>query len=265
MSEAAFHLVQGAGPLVLSAPHPGLDIPGEIAARLTPEALDQIDADHAVHELYDFAQDLGATTVTARYSRYVVDLNRPPDDASLYPGQTTTSLVPMETFKGAPVYRAGQEPNEAEIVWRTALYWKPYHEALAREIERIKALHGYCLLWDCHSIEPVLPRLFDGRLPQLNLGSFEGRACPTPLARAVLAAAEGRDFTAVLDGRFKGGYITRNYGAPAARTFALQLELAQDTYMTGLGRSPDPAKKSRLRPALFSMLETFLKEAPRHV
>jgi N-formylglutamate deformylase len=263
--QADFHLKRGASPLILSAPHPGTDLPPDIARRLTPEAEDQPDADHAIHALYDFGDEIGATTLTARWSRYVVDLNRPPDDASLYPGQTTTGLVPLETFKGAPLYRAGEAPDAAEIRGRVETYWRPYHAALRAEIDRVVALHGYCLLWDCHSIEAELPRLFDGRLPDLNLGSYEGRATPPALARAVLAAAEGAPFTTVLDGRFKGGFITRHYGDPAARVFALQLELSQDAYLVPGERTPDPGLKARLDPVLRRLIDTFLKEAPRHV
>lgn len=266
-----YHLIEGEGPLILSAPHPGRLIPPELAKRLTTEALEQLDADHRVNELYDVAEALGASSLTAVWSRYVVDLNRPPDDAPLYPGQVGSGLVPTERFDGVPLYRAAETPNPREIAHRVAQYWRPYHQALERLIAISLQRHGFCLLWDCHSIDPISPRLFEGRLPDLNLGSFDGRACPSGLARAVFAMASASPtFTSVLDGRFKGGFITRHYGRPDQKVFALQLELSYSTYLQdgpplADGPTLDPDRVARLKPVLQSMLETFLKEAPRHV
>ena len=266
-----YRLTERDGPLILSAPHPGRQIPPEIAMRLTREALEQQDADHRVDELYDMASALDASTLTAVWSRYVVDLNRPSDDTPLYPGHVGSGLIPTERFDGAPIYRPGEEPAQSEASERVARYWRPYHLALERLIATAVERHGYCLLWDCHSIDPVTPRLFDGRLPDLNLGSFDGRACPKSLAQAVFTHVSANPtFTAVLDGRFKGGFITREYGQPSRRVFALQLELSYSTYLKdgpsqADGPALDPARVSRLKPVLAAMLETFLKEAPHHV
>ncbi len=266
MSSAPFHLTERAGPLILSAPHPGLAIPAEIGLRMTREALAQPDADHAVDRLYDFAGEIGATVLTASWSRYVVDLNRAPDDQPLYPGQFGSGLVPTDTFDGAALYKPGEAPPPKEVESRVATYWRPYHEILARQIEETRARHGYCLLWDCHSITPVAPRLFEGRLPDLNLGSFDGKACPPALAAAVLGAIPAAaPYTRVLDGRFKGGFITRRYGDPQARVFALQLELSYDAYLAPAApHRIDPMKHERLRPVLRSMIDTFIREAPQH-
>jgi len=270
-SPSDFRLIARDGPLILSAPHPGRRIPPELAGRLTTEALEQQDADHRVDELYDWADQLGASRLTAVWSRYVVDLNRPSDDAPLYPGQIGSGLVPTERFDGAPLYKPGEAPQQDETAMRVQRYWRPYHLALERLIAAAVDRHGYCLLWDCHSIDPVSPRLFDGRLPDLNLGAYDGRACPLSLAQAVFASASAHPgFTAVLDGRFKGGFITRHYGQPGRKVFALQLELSYSTYLQdggplSGGPALDPEKVARLKPVLSSMLETFLKEAPRHV
>lgn len=271
MTQPLFHLTERGGPLILSAPHPGRGLPPEVACRLTAAGLAQIDADHAVDQLYDFAEDFDATTITATLSRYVVDLNRSPDNQPLYPGQFGSGLVPVETFEGEALYRAGDEPTPQEIAGRVDAWWRPYHEALADLIAARQARHGYCLLWDCHSIAQVAPKLFDGRLPDLNLGSYDGHACPAALARSVLAAVpDNAPYSRVLDGRFKGGFITRHYGRPADKVFALQLELTQSTYLaaTPTARTPpqiDPDRHDRLRPVLRAMLAAFTNEAPRHV
>lgn len=266
-----FHLVERDGPLILSAPHPGRLIPPDLAQRMTAEALEQLDADHHVDQLYAFAETLNATTLTAQLSRYVVDLNRPPDDAALYPGQIGSGLVPLERFDGAAIYLPAQTPDAVERTERVERYWRPYHDTLDRLISATVDRHGYCLLWDCHSIAPTSPRLFDGCLPDLNLGSFDGRACPTALAQSVWAETTAFPaFTSVLDGRFKGGFITRHYGQPHRRVFALQLELSYSTYLRdgALFSGPpelDPEKVERLTPILTAMLATFAKDACRHV
>lgn len=270
-SPSDYRLIERDGPLILSAPHPGRLIPSDLATRMTTEALAQLDADHRVDELYGAAEDLGASSLTAVWSRYVVDLNRPSDDAPLYPGQIGSGLVPTERFDGAPLYHEGSGPDPGESADRVERYWRPYHMALERLIDKAINHHGYCLLWDCHSIDPISPRLFEGRLPDLNLGSFDGRACPPGLAQAVFDRSTADSaFTSVLDGRFKGGFITRRYGQPDRKVFALQLELSYSTYLQEGPPPPDgpaldPARVARLTPILRSMLETFLNEAPRHV
>ena len=267
MTPPDFHLTERPGPLILSAPHPGRGLPDAIAGRMTPAGRRQLDADHHVHALYDFAEAIGASTLTAQWSRYVVDLNRSPDDQPLYPGQFGSGLVPTETFDGEALYLDGETPGRDEMTERVARYWRPYHEALARLIDATRRRHGYCLVWDCHSIAPVAPRLFEGRLSDLNLGSFDGRACPAALANAVLEAIPAEaPYSRVLDGRFKGGFITRQYGRPQDGVFALQLELSQAVYLADdASLQVDPARHDRLRPSLRAMIDTFLHEAPRHV
>ena len=251
---------EGSGPLLVSMPHVGLHIPDDIAAGMTDLALTLSDTDWHIDRLYDFLDDLGASAIAATHSRYVVDLNRPPDGASLYPGKATTELCPTVTFDGEPLYRDGVTPDETETVRRVTHYWKPYHDKLEAELARLKAAHGYALLWDAHSIRSLVPRLFEGRLPDLNIGTANGESCDPDLAGRVLQAAESaQTYGAVLNGRFKGGYITRRYGRPGEGIHAIQLELSQRTYM----EEPPPFAfredlAGRVRPVIRSMLEAML-------
>jgi N-formylglutamate deformylase len=227
-----FTLHRGTAPLLVSVPHDGTEVPDAIAERLTPSARRVPDTDWHVSRLYAFARELGASIIIPRYSRYVVDLNRPPDNASLYPGQNTTGLCPIVQFSGDPVYQAGAEPSNTEIAERIETYWRPYHEALAAELARIRAAHGRVVLWEGHSIRSVVPFLFEGQLPDFNLGTAGGASCSVALqSRLIAVLGAAREHTHVVNGRFKGGYITRHYGEPAQDIEAVQLELAQLNYM----------------------------------
>jgi formiminoglutamase len=229
MNEQVVTVTHGASPLVLSMPHPGTGLPEEVAAVLTERGRQVEDTDWHMRQLYAFAERFQPSIVEAGLSRYVIDLNRDPSGVSLYPGQATTELVPTTTFDGAPIWR--QAPDAAEIARRRAAYFEPYHAALAGEIARVKAQHGYCLLWDCHSIKSVIPRLFEGELPTLNLGSNSGQSAAPAIEAAAVAAMAGAPFTQVTNGRFKGGWITRHYGRPAEHVHALQMEIALSAYL----------------------------------
>ena len=251
---------EGAAPLVLNVPHDGREIPAAIGARMTAEALALPDTDWHMRDLWGFAADLGATVVSARYSRYVVDLNRPPDGRPLYPGADNTGVCPTTTFLREPVYRPGAEPDDAETRSRIRRYWRPYHAELARVVADKRDRFGSALLFDAHSIRSVLPRFFEGRLPEFNFGTADGASADAALTErmfGVLDRAEG--YGAVLDGRFKGGYITRHYGAPADGVHAVQLEMAQSAYMEE--ESPYrllPDRAALLRPVLEELLEAGL-------
>lgn len=253
-----FTLHKGAAPLIISIPHAGTDIPDEIKSRLTAEALRLSDTDWHVPRLYDFAQDMGATVIAAHYSRTVIDLNRPPDNAALYPGQVKMPLCPLDTFEGALLYKAGQEPDEKEIAQRLEDYWRPYHDELARQIARAKKAHGYALLYDAHSIKAEVPRLFEGRLPDLNIGTAKGVSCASVLEQAAFDAAQKSSYSAVLNGRFIGGYITRHYGDPAHHVHALQMEIARDNYMDEEGFVFNEEKAQKLRLSLQSVIQSIL-------
>jgi N-formylglutamate deformylase len=254
-----YTLHRGTAPLLLSLPHDGTEVPDGIAARLRPSARRVPDTDWHVSRLYDFARGLGASMIVPRYSRYVVDLNRPPDDVSLYPGQNTTGLCPHVQFSGEPVYLDGQDPDEAEVAERVEQYWRPYHRALAGELQRIHAMHGHARLFEGHSIRGVVPFLFEGRLPDLNLGTAGGSSCsPALQARleSVLQAQDRYDF--VVNGRFKGGYITRHYGQPERGVEAVQLELAQLNYMDEDSFEYAPAAAQKTQGVIRPLLEAAL-------
>ena len=248
----------GRVPLLVSMPHTGTHIPPDLMKRMTPAALAMPDTDWHLEKLYDFLEDIGASMLVATHSRYVVDLNRPPDNANLYPGQDTTPLVPIDTFHRKPLYKAGAEPGEAEIAERVAEWWQPYHAKLADEIERLREKYDYALLWDAHSIFSEVPRFFPGKLTDLNLGTAGGKSCGPGIGEALLKKVT--DYSAVLDGRFKGGYITRTYGDPANSVHAVQLELSEATYMS---ESPPYSFKkalaSQLRPQLRTLIEEFCR------
>ena len=251
------------GPLLLSMPHCGTHVPAPILERLTPVGQQLPDTDWHIDRLYDFADDLDATVVRANASRYVIDVNRDPEDRSLYPGQATTGLCPTVTFDGEPLYAPGDDPDSAEIDARRRDWFAPYHAALAAEIERLRARHGFALLYDCHSIRSVVPRLFAGRLPALNIGTNDGTSCAPVIERAVVCVCAGQsDYDHVVNGRFRGGWITRHYGRPDAGVHALQMELAQRAYMD---ESPpwrfDGRRAETLRPLLRRALEAMRARA----
>ena len=250
----------GSTPLIVNVPHDGREIPADIGARMTAEALALPDTDWHIRDLYAFAADLGATITSARCSRYVVDLNRDPSGKSLYPGADTTEVCPTATFRQEPIYLDGQAPDAPEIQRRLDLYWQTYHAELARVIAETRDRFGAVLLFDAHSIGSVLPRFFEGRLPDFNVGTAEGASADDDLTNRmfnVLDNAPG--YTAVLNGRFKGGYITRHYGDPANDIHAVQLEMSQVAYMD---EDPPfrfrPDRADAVRPVLTEMLQTGL-------
>ena len=254
-----YTLHRGTAPLLISLPHDGTAVPEDIAARLTDSARRVPDTDWHVSKLYDFARELGASMIVPKYSRYVIDLNRPPDDVSLYPGQNTTGLCPHVQFSGEPVYRDGQDPDEAEVAERVERYWRPYHRALAGELQRIHAQHGRSGLWEGHSIKGVVPFLFEGRLPDLNLGTAGGTSCSAALQsrlESVLESQGRHDF--VVNGRFKGGYITRQYGDPTQNIQAVQLEISQRIYMDEESFEWDAGKAAGTQVVLRALLEQML-------
>ncbi len=256
----AFTFKAGASPLLVSMPHVGTHLPEAVAARMTEIAKTVPDTDWHVDRLYDFLGDLDASVLAATQSRYVIDLNRAPDDKPLYPGASNTGLCPTTTFDEAPIYLDGQGPDAAEIAARRERVFRPYHERLGRALGEIVERHGYALLWDAHSIRSRVPRFFEGRLPDLNLGSAGGvSADPGLVARLAAVAEAAAGYSHAVNGRFKGGYITRSFGNPAGRVHAVQLELSQITYMDEappFGFRDDLA--AGVRPVLRRFLEAML-------
>jgi N-formylglutamate deformylase len=228
-----FELLTGDAPLLISVPHSGVALPPDIAGKMTTAGHAVADTDWFVDALYaPIARALGASMISANYSRYVVDLNRPPDGGALYPGMSETGLCPQQSFTDEPLYLDDTAPDAAEIARRKALYWQPYHAALAAQLARLRAQHGQVLLWDAHSIAAEVPKFFSGRLPDLNFGTNSGASAADVIAAALLDVAKTHvGLSHVMNGRFKGGFITRHYGQPTQGVHAVQLELSQDCYM----------------------------------
>ena len=253
-------LIQGSIPLLISLPHNSSHIPESMRDRMVPSAHLAPDTDWFVDQLYDFAREWGASILIPAYSRYVVDLNRPASDESLYPGQNTTSLCPTTQFDGSPIYLEGREPSYDEIKLRVEQYWEPYHQALRDELDRLHKEFGRVVLWEGHSIKGEdLPYLFDGVLPDLNIGTADGTSClPETVAALERVLNEQDDFSWVVNGRFKGGYNTRNYNDPANGFEAVQLEMSQRTYMDEPRRAFDHAKAGRVQLVMAAMLQAVL-------
>jgi N-formylglutamate deformylase len=254
-----FRLQRGNSPLLVSIPHVGTHLPSWLLPRLTPAALSLRDTDWHLDQLYGFLSDLDVTVLMATHSRYVIDLNRPSDNVSLYPGQNTTGLCPLDNFDEQALYNPGEEPDSREIHDRVATYWQPYHAALASELSRLKAMHGRIILWDAHSIHSRVPRFFEGELPHLNLGTADQLSCDAALAERLLDIMQSKgNFTSVMNGRFKGGYITRHYGQPASGVHALQMEMAIRTYMAETDFPEFDAARAEPAQALLRAMMAFL-------
>ena len=250
-------------------PHVGVEIPATIANDMRTAALKVPDTDWHLPLLYDMAEAYEVSVLSAQYSRYVIDLNRPPDDVSLYPGQDTTGICPVDTFDRRPIYLKGRIPNEIGVNQRVAQYWQQYHDKLAEELRSIRARHGIAILWDAHSIASHVPRFFSGKLGDLNFGTADGRSCQATLQQALMQLMQtsqyAKKYSYVFNGRFKGGYITRHYGQPANNIHALQLELSQCTYMQEKSPYEYDAKLAQdLQLLLGDLIATCLDWASRH-
>ncbi|MDQ6681032.1 MAG: N-formylglutamate deformylase [Pseudomonadota bacterium] len=265
MNETIFTLHRGSAPLLLSLPHAGQAIPAELRPRFVERALAVEDTDWHLDRLYAFARELGASLIVPQHSRYVIDLNRPPGDAPMYPGANNTELCPTRFFTGEPLYRDGAEPDAAEIEQRRERYWQPYHDALRGELERLREAHGRAVLFDGHSIKSQLPWLFEGRLPDLNLGTAGGASCAPSLRAAAAAVVTAQSsYTYAVDGRFKGGHITRHYGRPQDGVHALQLEMCWCCYIADEAEPQhwSAAKAAEVQPLLRRLLESALAWRP---
>ena len=256
-----WELHRGDGPLIVDVPHAGTFVPPAIDARLTSAARAWPDTDWHVDKLYAFARDEGATLLCATHSRYVVDLNRDPSGAALYAGADNTEVCPTRTFADEPVYADGSAPAQDEVAQRIATYFEPYHRTLAAEIDRVRARRGYAVLLDGHSIRSEVPRFFAGRLPDLNLGTADGASCAAALqARAAGVLAGARGMTHIVNGRFKGGWITRRYGRPTEGVHALQLEVGQRCYMDEAPPYPWDAARAAALAGVLRKLVSVLDE-----
>lgn len=260
-----YSLHQGHGPLLISMPHSGTQLPDDIRARLTDNALRLQDTDWHIPQLYDFVDRNEVSVLQANMSRYVVDLNRAPDNQPLYPGQYGTGLCPTQSFRGEALYKAeSDQPSDAEIAQRVADFWQPYHQSLASELQRIKAIHGYALLYDAHSIASQVPSLFEGELPALNLGTAKGSSCAAGMTEALGDCLKRSPYSCAVNGRFVGGYITRQYGKPDEHIHAVQMEIAQIHYMDEEDFQWQSSRGEKLQQTLQTLLATFIDQGKKH-
>lgn len=264
MSHAIHTLHRGRTPLLISMPHVGTQIPPQQRSRYTERALQVEDTDWFLDRLYAFAEPLGASVLVPMHSRYLIDLNRPSDNRPMYAGQNNTELCPTRHFTGEPIYREGQAPDEAEIRRRVQAYWQPYHDAIRDELARLKAAHGHAVLFDAHSIKSELPWLFEGTLPHLNLGTASGASCAAGLREALAGVLAKHDrYSHVVDGRFKGGHITRHFGRPDEGVHAVQLEMCWRTYMDEEPARWNDATAAEVTPLLCELVQTMASWRPR--
>ena len=258
-----YSFCSGESPLLISIPHDGRELAPGMSERMTEVGLELPDTDWHVRKLYGFAGEIEASVLAAKFSRYVVDLNRPPTDAALYEGQVSTGLCPSATFAGLGIYKPNESCGPDEQRMRVETYWKPYHNKLSQALSSLREKHGYALLWDAHSIRSEIPHLFQGVLSDLNLGTNGGVSCDSGLENPVFRVAQQSNYSAVLNGRFTGGYITRTYGSPSRGIHAVQLELAQHVYMDENSYSYDEVAATKLSRTIRQMVQAFIDEARR--
>jgi N-formylglutamate deformylase len=260
-----FRLTHGTLPLLVSFPHSGTDVPPPLEERMTDAGRRLPDTDWFLPRLYDFEPVRSASQIKADFSRYVIDPNRPPDGENLYPGRPTPELCPLHTFAGEPIWRPGLEPDAGEIDRRRKHFWNPWHTAIREELERLRARFGVALIFDAHSIRSRVPRLFDGRLPDINIGTANGASCDPELQQAIADTLGALpEYSSVINGRFIGGYITRHHGQPDRGIHAVQLELSQAAYMDEDAAEWDNRRADSVRPALQQLIDTLVDWARQH-
>lgn len=258
MSTSIYKLTEKQSPLIVSMPHSGLKLPDALLSNLTDHARSLVDTDWHIPQLYDFVEQMDITLLQANYSRYVVDLNRSTDNKPLYPGQASTDVCPFTTFAGEPLYTQEGVVNDAAIQQRISQFWQPYHDQLQAQIERVKAIHGYAVIYDAHSIRSEIPRLFDGTLPDLNLGTANGKSCDPRFQEPIEKILSTSEFSTVINGRFVGGYITRHYGQPDKNVHTIQMEIAQHSYMDEQSFDYLEDKAARLKPVLRDVIQSLI-------
>ncbi len=261
---AIFKSRQGQSPLLISFPHDGIVFPAAMKTGLSEYGLANTDCDWFISKLYGFVEAMDCSYLKPDYSRYVVDLNRSSEGGLLYPGKTETGICPLRTFDDRPIYKKGAGPGEEEIQARIASYWRPCHEHINNELARIKVIHGYALLWDAHSIRAEVPQLFDGVLPDLNFGTNDGLSCEKQMTDKLMSLAiEHSNYSVVLNGRFKGGYITRHYGDPDNGIHTIQLEISQAAYLSSsIPPRIDNEKAKSLSGLLERLTTVFCRSIP---
>jgi len=240
-------------------PHNGVEIPEAISKNMTKVATNVVDTDWFMDKLYSFAVDKGCGIINPNFSRYVIDLNRDPDEKELYPGADNTNLCPTSQFDYSSIYFEDGKPSKSEIAHRVDAYWSPYHQCITQELNRLRKKFGMAFLFDAHSIASNVPRFFDGKLTDFNFGTNAEKSCSNYVLSDIQEKVNLEPFSSVYNGRFKGGYITRHYGDPENNIHTLQLELSQSTYLNETSKLWDDAKAAKVVPKLNNLIDTIIQ------
>jgi N-formylglutamate deformylase len=263
---AAFNIIPATAEevsILISVPHCGTAFPSELKNQYKPELIQSPDdTDWFVDGLYDFAPSLGITMIAANYSRWVVDLNRDPQSKPLYSdGRVITGLCPTTNFLGEPIYKdERKEISSDEINNRVSQYYKPYHQKIESELIRLHQKFGKVLLWDCHSIRQFVPSIHSERFPDLILGNADGTSASSLLIDVAVDSLQTSGFSFSHNHPFKGGYITRHYGAPKKNVHALQLEMSKVNYMDDAETNFDSARARKVQTALKKVFQNLIDE-----
>jgi N-formylglutamate deformylase len=245
-------------PILLSIPHCGTAFPKELINEYEPELYkEQDDTDWFVDQLYDFANAMGITTISAVYSRWVIDLNRHPENRDLYSdGRLITGLCPVTNFLGNAIYKDGRKSiAEDEIQRRLAAYYLPYHQKIAEHLMALKERFGQVLLWDCHSIRKSLPALHKEPFSDLIISDADGQSSAAKLSDTAFLHLSSSTYSVKRNYPFKGGYITRHFGKPKENQHAIQLEMSKNVYMDDLEKTYVDKKAQKIQTLLKSTLE----------
>lgn len=247
-------------PILLSVPHCGTQFPDELKGDFMPElAKAPDDTDWFVDELYNFASTYGIDIVSAKYSRWVVDLNRDPKSKPLYnDGRIITGLCTTTDFHGNSIYKQN-EPDENEIRRRVDLYYTPYHNKIQEMLDALKKEFGKVLLWDAHSIRQFVPTIRKEKFPDLILGSSDETSAHAGLIQAALDGLGTGTYELSHNHPFKGGQITRSFGRPSENQHALQLEMNKILYMDDKELQFAPDRANNVRKVLKTTFENLIE------
>lgn len=248
-------------PILLSVPHCGTEFPTELTDQFKPDLRSAPDdTDWFVHQLYDFAPQMGITLIHATYSRWVIDLNRDPESKPLYAdGRIITAICPATNFFGEKLYKDERtEVAGNEVARRLQAYYWPYHQQVQVLLDGLKQKHGRVLLWDCHSIRQHVPTIHREKFPDLILGDVDGTSASPGLIEETLSILDHSGYCVSHNHPFKGGYITRHFGQPSVEQHALQLEMTKVNYMDDQEQSYNRARAERMRSLLKKVFERLI-------
>ncbi len=248
-------------PIILSVPHCGTDFPDEIRNDYVPEMMAAPDdTDWFVHQLYNFATELGITIIHAKYSRWAIDLNRDPESAPLYDdGRIITGLTTTTDFFGKSIYISDDRiPDQKEVERRLTEYYWPYYNKIQDLLDERLATFGKALLWDAHSIRHFVPTIRKEIFPDMILGNNDETTAHPELIETALHGLTSGKFGVNHNTPFKGGHITRYFGKPEQNIHALQLEMNKILYMDDEERNFHEERANEMRAVLKPTFEALI-------